>query len=96
MFPVQGAKVPCPVGRPGFRRLPRSGSSCGGSGLALRAPAPSLFLMPETPADPVNDLVLASARIPGGTALYDVHVADGVVSRLAPAGTHGNPGTPGG
>ena len=27
--------------------------------------------------------------IPGGTALYDVHVADGVVSRIAPAGTSG-------
>ena len=49
--------------------------------------------MPETLADPVNDLVLASARIPGGTALYDVHVAGGVVSRIAPAGTPGNPGT---
>ncbi len=32
-------------------------------------------------------LVLASARIPGDTALYDVHVANGVVSRIAPAGT---------
>ena len=63
--------------------------------MALRAPAHSLFRMPETLAPAVNDLVLASARIPGGTALYDVHVVDGVVSRLAPAGIAGNPAATG-
>ncbi len=47
--------------------------------------------MPASHAPAVNDLVLASARIPGGTALYDVHVVDGVVSRLAPAGIPVNP-----
>lgn len=61
--------------------------------MALRAGAPSLFLMSDTLAGPVNDLVLASARIPGGTALYDVHVSGGVVTRLAPAGTPRNPGS---
>ena len=30
--------------------------------------------------------MLASARIPGDTALHDVHVANGVVSRITPAG----------
>lgn len=47
--------------------------------------------MPASNAPAVNDLVLASARIPGGTALYDVHVVDGVVSRFAPAGVPGAP-----
>ena len=34
-------------------------------------------------------LVLASVRIPGDTTLYDVHVANGVVSRITPAGMSG-------
>ncbi|WP_160668800.1 amidohydrolase [Pseudarthrobacter sp. ATCC 49987] len=42
--------------------------------------------MPETPEDAVHDLVLASVRLPGGAELYDVHVANGVVSRISPAG----------
>ena len=37
--------------------------------------------------------MLASVRIPGGTALHDVHVANGVVSRIAPAGASGPPGS---
>ncbi|MDN4645820.1 amidohydrolase [Arthrobacter sp. PsM3] len=47
--------------------------------------------MPETPANAVNDLVLASVRFPGGTALHDVHVTDGVISRIGPAGIPGHP-----
>lgn len=44
--------------------------------------------MPETPAAAAvtPHLVLASVRIPGDTALYDVHVTNGVVSRITPAG----------
>ncbi|MET1020583.1 MAG: amidohydrolase family protein [Arthrobacter sp.] len=49
--------------------------------------------MPETLADPGNDLVLASARVPGRTVLCDLHVAGGVISRLAPAGTPGSRGS---
>ena len=49
--------------------------------------------MPETLADSANDLVLASVRFPGETALYDVHVADGMVSRYTPAGMPRIPGT---
>ncbi|AOT02775.1 amidohydrolase [Arthrobacter sp. U41] len=45
--------------------------------------------MPETPVDAVNHLVLASVRVPGATALCDVHVSDGVVSRITPAGRPG-------
>lgn len=41
----------------------------------------------------MNELVLASVRIPGGTALYDIHVAKGVVSRIVPAGTVGSSGS---
>lgn len=41
----------------------------------------------------MNDLVLASVRIPGGTALYDIHVARGVVSRIVPAGNPGSSGS---
>lgn len=41
--------------------------------------------MPETPEDAANDLVLASARLPGGADLYDIHVAKGLVSRITPA-----------
>lgn len=41
----------------------------------------------------MNHLVLASARVPGETALYDVHVVDGVVSRVDPAGMHGLSGS---
>ena len=37
--------------------------------------------------------MLASVRIPGDTALYDVHVANGVVSRITPAVTSGVPGS---
>ncbi|MET3919559.1 amidohydrolase family protein [Arthrobacter sp. UYEF20] len=42
--------------------------------------------MPETPADAATSLVLAAVRLPGETALRDVHVLDGLVSRIAPAG----------
>ncbi|MGY2744706.1 amidohydrolase family protein [Arthrobacter sp. UYCu723] len=42
--------------------------------------------MPETPADAVTDLVLAAVRFPGESALRDVHVLEGLVSRIAPAG----------
>ncbi|MEO3934807.1 amidohydrolase family protein [Micrococcaceae bacterium Sec7.4] len=42
--------------------------------------------MPETPEDAVHDLVLASVRLPCGAELYHVHVANGVVSRISPAG----------
>jgi predicted amidohydrolase YtcJ len=49
--------------------------------------------MPATLPEPANDLVLASARIPGETALYNVHVARGAVSRLTPAGKPGNRGS---
>lgn len=49
--------------------------------------------MPETPANAVTDLVLASVRLPGRTALYDVHVTGGVVSRICRAGMPGNPGS---
>jgi predicted amidohydrolase YtcJ len=46
--------------------------------------------MPETAAAAVTrHLVLASVRIPGDTALYDVHVANGVVSRVTPGGMAG-------
>lgn len=34
----------------------------------------------------MHDLVLASVRLPGGAELYDVHVANGVVSRISPGG----------
>jgi predicted amidohydrolase YtcJ len=40
----------------------------------------------------MNDLVLASVRVPGDTALYDVHVSDGVVSRITPDALPGDPG----
>jgi predicted amidohydrolase YtcJ len=40
----------------------------------------------------MNDLMLASVRVPGDTALYDVHVSDGVVSRITPAALPGDPG----
>lgn len=59
---------------------------CGGSGLALSGPTPSLLGMPEEPAAAVSSLVLASVRLPGATALLDVQVAGGVVSRIVPAG----------
>ena len=39
----------------------------------------------------MNHLVLASVRVPGATALCDVHVNDGVVSRITPAGRPGDP-----
>ncbi|MDI3243152.1 amidohydrolase [Arthrobacter sp. AL08] len=42
--------------------------------------------MPETADVPRNDLVLASARFPGGTTLYDLHLSGGVVARIARAG----------
>ncbi|WP_427135554.1 amidohydrolase family protein [Pseudarthrobacter sp. S9] len=35
----------------------------------------------------VPDLVLSSVRQPGDAALCDIHIADGVVSRISPAGT---------
>ncbi|MDI3213941.1 amidohydrolase family protein [Arthrobacter sp. AL12] len=50
--------------------------------------------MPEIPAAALTrHLVLASVRVPGDTALYDVHVANGVVSRITPAVTSGVPGS---
>ena len=42
--------------------------------------------MPITPPDAVNHLVLSAARFPGEDALYDVHVSNGTVSRIAPTG----------
>ena len=37
--------------------------------------------------------MIASARVPGGTTLYNLHVTNGVVSRITPAGSPGNTGT---
>ncbi|KUM41250.1 amidohydrolase [Arthrobacter sp. EPSL27] len=51
--------------------------------------------MPATDADPANHLLLASVRLPGGTALYDVHVVDGVVARIATAGEAAGTAAPG-
>lgn len=45
--------------------------------------------MPATRSPAVNHLVLASARVPGGTALYDLHLTNGVLARVTPAGAPG-------
>lgn len=42
--------------------------------------------MPEKPAAALTDLLLASLRLPGESALLDVLVVGGAVARIAPAG----------
>ncbi|MEC5180434.1 putative amidohydrolase YtcJ [Arthrobacter sp. CG_A4] len=59
----------------------------------MRTAAPSLIAMPAKCAAAVKGLVLASVRLPGGSALRDVHVVDGVISRISPAGESRVPGS---
>ena len=42
--------------------------------------------MPAPTADAANHFVLAAARVPGGTALHDLHVRNGILSRITPTG----------